>query len=51
MAAVLLTTIFVLGFLLGYVLREIISQRRQRRALMQRERHDMRNPDPGPRVD
>ena len=32
--AAVLAFVFVLGFLLGYVVREIISQRRQRRALL-----------------
>jgi hypothetical protein len=50
MAAALLTTIFVLGFLLGYVVREIISQRRQWRALMQLRQHGVDHLQPARRV-
>jgi hypothetical protein len=39
--AALLTFVFVFGFFLGYVVREIISQRRQCRALMQLPQYEV----------
>jgi hypothetical protein len=48
--AALLTFVFVLGFLLGYLVREIISQRRQWRALMQLSQHEVRDLQPARRV-
>jgi hypothetical protein len=50
MAAALLSIVFGLGFLLGYVVREIISQRRERRALMQLRQYGVDDLQPGRRV-
>jgi hypothetical protein len=50
MEAVLLTFVLVSGFLLGYVVRDIISQRRHRRALMQRYQDEADNLQPVRRV-
>jgi hypothetical protein len=50
MAAALLTFVFVLGSLLGYVVREIISQRRQRRALTQLPQYGEHDLQPARRV-
>ena len=49
MAAALLLIVFGFGFLLGYLVREIISQRR-RRALMQSPEYGARDLQPARRV-
>jgi len=50
MAAALLLIVFGFGFLLGYLVREIISQRRQWRALMQSPEYGARDLQPARRV-